>query len=379
MLEIKTLFITAMVMDYVLALVIFWAWRQNRDRFKGIGEWALSLLIPAVTLTLVSLRGEIPDFLSIVLGQLLLPIGAYLMILGYERFFGVKPVRWMHVVLVVLAVLWSVYFTYFDQSIRMRVVGLSAVAAVQFFLAVHVLQYRVDPSFRETTRLTAIILVIMAFCHLWRVELAFNHEVHLPKMAAHPLDSLPFLLLTIFTVMLSISWLIMVNQRQRGELLATHEEISRSEKRYKALAEHSPIGIAIFDKSEKILFANAQFTRILKLEPEDVIGKDFKQYLAPESLERAVNVFRDRQNGAMDVPSCHEVALMGPNGRLKWIEVFGAILEKSDTDCQTLIQAIDITARKKSEKALSDYQRNLEEMLGGKSGRASAIYTPKMD
>ncbi len=379
MLEIKTLFISSMVMNYVLALVVFWAWRQNRDRFQGIGEWALSMLFSAVVLTLVSFRGIIPDFFSIVLGQLMLPIGAYLMILGYGRFFGIKPARWIHVVLGILAVAWSFYFTYLDENLRMRVVGLSAVAGIQYFIAVYVLQYQVKPAYRETTRLTAIILVMMAFCQLWRVKLAFNHEIHLPKMAAHPLDSFPFLLLTVFAVMLAISWLIMVNQRQRNELLAIHEEVARSEKRYKALADHSPIGIAIFDKSEKILFANAQFTRILKLEPEDVIGKDFKQYIARESLERAVNVFRDRQSGSMEVPSFHEVALMGPNGRLKWIEVHGAILEKSDTDCQTLIQAIDITARKKSETALSDYQRNLEEMLGGRSGYASAIYTPKIE
>lgn len=367
MFEIRTIFVSTFLIDLALAIVLLFSWWQHRDRYIGVGMWALSLVLPTVTLLLVSLRNILPDFISIVLALSLLPLGSMFMVGGIETFFGIKRISWIHYALSALFLPYLLFFTYVDFSIQMRVLGFNVITGIQYLIGVHVLQYRVKEEHRATGKLTSTILMLMACCNACRAYLALLGDAHPPAMATHPLDSIPLLFTQALTVVLVVSCLLMINQRHSSQLELANLEIERREKRYRAVVENSPMGIAVIDQEEIIILANAYFCRLLKLNQEDVIGKDFKQYIAPESRDNAVNIFRDRQSGLKGVPSSHEVALRGPSGRTKYIEVHGALLEKTDTYCHTLVQAFDITARKKSETALLDYQKNLEDMVHGRT------------
>lgn len=373
MIDALTLFISTFLTYFALTLVLFQAWLQNRSQFEGLGYWVLSLLMPTLTLALVSLRGSLPDLLSIVLALSLLPVGCYFMIEGFARFFAVRYKPWIHIAFACLFLPVVAYFSYVQPDVRMRIAAFNIVTAIQYLLAAHLLQVKVTPEHRELGRLSAVILVLMAFCNGWRIYLSLIAEPSSQRFVGHPLDPLPLMLIQVLTVLLVISWLMMVNRRHSVLLQKSQQEIERREKRYKAVVDSSPSGIAIIDQEERIVFANAQFSRLLKLNPEEVIGTDFKQYVVPEHRAMCANIFRDRQAGVPDVPARHDVGILGPNGRIKHIEVQGIIFEKTEAYCHTLVQATDITARKKSEEALMDYQRNLEDMLRGNQHSPSII------
>lgn len=70
-LNVPTLFFVTIVVMAVIALLLLWAWLQNRSE-KTLVWWSVALLLEALGTTLVALRGVIPDWLSIGLSNSLL-------------------------------------------------------------------------------------------------------------------------------------------------------------------------------------------------------------------------------------------------------------------------------------------------------------------
>lgn len=376
MIDALTLFISTFLTYFALSLVVLQVWLQNRNQFQGIGFWLLSLAAPTLTLALVSLRDTIPDFLSVVLALSLLPLGCYFLIVGLERFFGCKGSPWVHFGLIGILFLIAFYFTYFQPDIRVRVAAFNAITGIQYLMGAYLLRKKIPLNLKPIGNWSAIILMLMAVCNGCRVFIALEMEPNVQRFTTHPWDPIPLLFIQVLTVLLVISMLMMINRRHSALLWDSQQEIVRREKRYKAVVDSSPSGIAIIDQTQKIVFANAQFSRMLKLDPEDVIGKNFVDYVAPEFRDRSIHVFIDRQGGVVDVPAIHEVAVLGSGGRIKYLEIHGSIFEKTAEYCHTLIHATDITARKKSEIALMDYQRNLEDMVRGRGHQPSVIHEP---
>ena len=70
-LDVPTLFVLLIVIMAVNALLLLWAWLQNRD-VKALAWWGVALLLEALGTVLIFRRGLIPDWLSIDLSNALL-------------------------------------------------------------------------------------------------------------------------------------------------------------------------------------------------------------------------------------------------------------------------------------------------------------------
>src|SRR5260221_7823983 len=63
------------------------------------------------------------------------------------------------------------------------------------------------------------------------------------------------------------------------------EDISENEQRYRDLVEHLPLGIAIL-LDGKLMFINISGARMMAAEkPEDMIGRDFMDFVHPDFKE----------------------------------------------------------------------------------------------
>ena len=80
--------VSSLLMAASLAVV---GWGRRRD---GLGYWAAGLLVNALGHVLLMLRGRVPDFLSIVVGNLLLSCVFVAMIAAIYQFQGRQP-RWL--------------------------------------------------------------------------------------------------------------------------------------------------------------------------------------------------------------------------------------------------------------------------------------------
>ncbi len=84
----------------------------------------------------------------------------------------------------------------------------------------------------------------------------------------------------------------------------TEEALQQSEEKYRTLIENIQDGVFLIQDG-KIEFANEAFARMCGYTVEEVIGKDFRELVAPEDLEMVVDRYFRRQAGE-DVPREYE-------------------------------------------------------------------------
>lgn len=90
------------------------------------------------------------------------------------------------------------------------------------------------------------------------------------------------------------------------------EALRESEEKYRALIENIQDGIFII-RDEKIQFANEAFARTAGCTVEEVIGKNFTEFVAPEDLGMVAERYRRRQAGE-PVPREYEFRILHKDG-----------------------------------------------------------------
>ena len=111
-LDIRTLTLVTMVTSVMLALGLLLAKRLDRDD-KAVRFWAGGSMQWALAIILITLRGVIPDFLSIVLANALFVGGGAQIYIGLRLFLDLSPAppRWSWAVVLATGIAF-VYFTY---------------------------------------------------------------------------------------------------------------------------------------------------------------------------------------------------------------------------------------------------------------------------
>src|SRR5512138_2934853 len=98
LLDVKTVLFGYAVSNVISATVIFLLWMQNHRRFEGLGLWLADFVMQSIGLSLILLRGRVPDFVSMTVSNSLIIGGTILLYVGLERFVG-KPSAQIHNIL----------------------------------------------------------------------------------------------------------------------------------------------------------------------------------------------------------------------------------------------------------------------------------------
>jgi hypothetical protein len=68
--DMKTVILSYIISNAICAVIMAVLWFQNRHRFEGLGFWLVDYFLQLAGLLLVALRGVVPDFLSMPVGNL---------------------------------------------------------------------------------------------------------------------------------------------------------------------------------------------------------------------------------------------------------------------------------------------------------------------
>jgi len=136
-----------------------------------------------------------------------------------------------------------------------------------------------------------------------------------------------------------------------------------SELKYRQLVEKSLAGIFLY-RDDRILYANSRFKEIVGHSPEEVIGKEFWQFVHEEDRPRIHALRATRQkDGATDLR--YECRLIDKDGRTVWVEITSSPAEYEGHPA-VLVIVYNITAQKEIEeqrRELSRLMRKQEEQL----------------
>ncbi len=86
------------------------------------------------------------------------------------------------------------------------------------------------------------------------------------------------------------------------------EELQQCEEKYRNLIENIQDGVFLI-QDDKIQFANEAFARMFGFTVEEVTGKDFREFVAPDDLEMVINRYHGKQAGENTTRECEFHAL----------------------------------------------------------------------
>jgi PAS domain S-box-containing protein len=136
--------------------------------------------------------------------------------------------------------------------------------------------------------------------------------------------------------------------------------LKESEEKYHSLVENSNDGILII-RDNRVIYFNPNMVEIGGYLPEDVMGKPFLDFIAPEQQAAIAQIYLDLLSGKKERKRV-EVIILAKDGRQIYTETSASIFEYDGKPA--LIAIIrDISERKKAEEALKASERFLDSVI----------------
>lgn len=255
------LVVTALVsIGSAVALVSLW---RSQSRRNGAGFWASGMSCVAAASVLISGRGNIPDFISLVVANSLYVIGFLLILRGIRVFTSRPPLLFLDLGLPPITVSLFYYFNYVDQNLNIRIVVLSTAFVMICFAIVLTLVRDKNTPWRTAGFAVATIYGLFGVSHGARGVIAllspFEHSFMYPSISS----SLVFL-----------GGIFILGGSTITLILLTHAALE-SELRIVSLAvNQSASSIIITDTSGSIGYVNPAFTEKTGYSSEELIGKN---------------------------------------------------------------------------------------------------------
>ena len=362
-LDLKTIVVAGLTVEVVCNLVLAALWRQGRRQYSGLGFWALNFAAQTTGLFLILLRGQLPTWLSVSAANVLLVGGAWLGLLGLERFVGRRRPQTANGVVAAAAAALHAYLTYVQPNLALRA-AIFAGAMLYFFVRCSALMLRgVDATLRPCTRAVGVVFALFAGLFALRIANQFGHlgqpddyfRLGAPEALFH-------LAIQVLFVLLTYSLVLMVNRRLLLDLTLQREKFSKA-------FHSSPYALLLTRLSDgQILEINEGFTAMAGYDDAEARGTttiDLNLWAQTGDRDAVVAQLaaRSRVDGL-------EFSFRKKSGELLTGLYSAVVIAVGDEPC-ILSSIADITARKQAEqereRLVADREQALAEIkvLGG--------------
>ncbi|MEW6550031.1 MAG: ATP-binding protein, partial [Spirochaetota bacterium] len=280
-LDIRTILIGFVVSDVICALVIGFLWRNHGRKFPGLSFWALDYALQVLSILLLSLRGAIPDLLSMVGGNAVNLAGTIFLLIGLGKFLGAKARQAPNWIMLGVFTLIHTYFSVFNPNLAARNINMGLALIILSAQCAWVLLSKADPSFRRETRFA--VAVLSAYCLVTAINIANSALAAIGNdyLKSGDIGALILLADQMLFIALTFSLYHMVNKKLSAALdediearKRTEQELRISEEKYSAAFKSIPDVLMLSSlDGGKILEINENFTLVTGYSREEAIGK----------------------------------------------------------------------------------------------------------
>jgi PAS domain S-box-containing protein len=150
--------------------------------------------------------------------------------------------------------------------------------------------------------------------------------------------------------------------RNRIRQRALEESIRRSEKRFRALIEHSFDAVCLLDAQAVVLYASPSAERILGYTAEELVGRNAFELVAQEDRPLA----QQRLGEVLAMPAqtlTLQLRVIRKDGDVIWTEHFGTNLLDEESVAAVVVNFRDITGQKRFEQILRENEERAQREL----------------
>lgn len=346
LLDIRTLSFVCGLVSLFLALPMIYTSLRHKT-YPGFHLWTAAFVVSGAGMILLSLRGTLPDPVTVVLANGMLVAHLSMIAVGLQRFTRRPHPIWPESLAVMLTLGLLVLLCTYRPDVNLRIVVVSVVLAA-LYLRLGLLG--AGPLARHLGSRNWLLILTCFTAALWfAARAALTGLTGGPIadfMAAgtrHGLTALAYILAGI----LIMTDLILVNSQQ------IEQELGAEENRYRLLFSQSPIGVVQIDGRGRIVELNAMFARIIGAPGDRLMGLDTLEAIENPGMIAAIRAALEGRTGAFEGEYTSVVS-----GRTSFVQVLTQGIHAADGSVTGAIGIFqDITDRKQAEHGLQHRQR----------------------
>lgn len=354
-LDIRTILFSHVITDIVSTIVMILLWYQNRNRFKGTLFWVANFLLNTLGVILIILRGNIPDFLSIIVSNGIIVIGFFMGYIGLQRFLEKKKSLIFNYFLILLFFIIQIHFTYNNPYLPLRTLNLFSTLLIIFFQCTWLMLYNVDRAMRSITAGAGTIFSLICLITIVHIILIFFGNYSKTDYFQSGTSATMVLLSSqILFLLLAYTLTLMFNKR----LLL---EIKTQEEKYSKAFHSSSYAITLIRISDgRIIEANEGFCKQTGFRSDEVIGRTTLDLdLWVDDKNRALGILEVESAGRIHD---REYQFKNKSGEIRTGLVYADIITVNNEKC-ILATIDDITDRKHAENRIKDLLKEKELIL----------------
>ncbi|MHA1447717.1 MAG: PAS domain-containing sensor histidine kinase, partial [Candidatus Heimdallarchaeaceae archaeon] len=140
------------------------------------------------------------------------------------------------------------------------------------------------------------------------------------------------------------------------------KSLQDSEELYRSIVENSVEGHIILNDKFQFLYINKEFTRIMGWSYEEIIGRDFREFVTEESMNLVVDRYLRRQKGE-DIPNRYEISVIRKNGEKRNVLLSSSVIKDSDGRVKTVALILDITDHNRTQELLQVSEEKFRQLF----------------
>lgn len=223
LLDIRTISFTAGLVSVSLSIGMLYLYLSHKT-YRGFFIWTVGAIVSGAGAVLLSARGYLPDFATIVVANTLILLFNILIVCGLRRFYDKKGKYWLDSGLLILFVGLFIFFTYYKPFIEARIIIICVYFVYYSLIAcIEILKHQKE--IRLNFLLTVLLLVFV-----WNIFRILSTSVG-PKgmktfMNAGLIHAIAFIVLISSQILKVIGLLLANHQRLEVDLTDAQTEIT---------------------------------------------------------------------------------------------------------------------------------------------------------
>ncbi|MBF0529376.1 MAG: PAS domain S-box protein, partial [Deltaproteobacteria bacterium] len=267
MLDFKTLIFLNLAINVINLATMSILWRRYGNRYDGLAFWWIAMAMHVAGIGLILLRGMLPGFIAIVLGNALLLFTPVLMHIGTARFTGKTTRNWHNYVAYSVYVLSLYYFSEVEPDLASRTIALSVLIVFVYTQTCWLVFVSIPGSMLRITLPLGLVFAGYVAISLVRIGILVRFSQEAEIIRTGVADSVAITSIISLHICLIISIVLALSRRLLEEVRAQEEKFSKA-------FQTSPYALIIVrGRGGGIVEVNRGFSEIFGYSREDAIDK----------------------------------------------------------------------------------------------------------
>jgi len=263
--DVRTMLYMIVLVSIAYIASLFIGWRTYL-RERQMQWWLASTAVLAAGGALLAMRGYVPDLVTGLVGNQLVVVSTWMLLVGCEYAIDRRPAWRVHVTLLVASTLLYGYFYTVVDSFPARAVTFSS--SVCAFSVVAALVLRRGPPQASRSRDTAVaLLLLIALTQLGRLSVSLRADTPSDLLSNSPGIVMVLSFAVVVRLMLAFVWVVMTGERLQEENRAVRRAfddmtttgmhaLQQSDERFTLAVQGSRIGVWDWDVRTNSFFVS---------------------------------------------------------------------------------------------------------------------------